>query len=58
MTNLTNLLSGYKTYIAAAGLVGLSVYQFSQDQFATAFQTFLTAMTALGLRHAVAKQTP
>jgi hypothetical protein len=50
------LLSGYKTYIAAAGLAGLAVYQLSQGQFEPALQSVLGALTAVGLRHAVAKQ--
>ena len=29
------LLTGYKTYVAAAGLVGLSVYQFSIGEYPT-----------------------
>jgi hypothetical protein len=51
-----NLLSGYKTYLAAAGLVGLGVYQISQGQFETGAQSLLGALTAAGLRHAIAKQ--
>ena len=41
---------------AAAGLVGLGVYQISQGQFETGVQSFLGALTAAGLRHAIAKQ--
>jgi hypothetical protein len=52
---ILNLLSGYKTYLAAAGLVGLAVYQLSQGQFEPAIQSVLGAVTAVGLRHAVAK---
>jgi len=51
------LLSGYKTYIAAAGLAGLAVYQLSQGQLEPALQSLLGSSTAVGLRHAVAKQT-
>jgi hypothetical protein len=50
-----SVISGYKTYIAAAGLAGLAVYQFSQGQLEPAVQSFLAALTAAGLRHAVAK---
>ena len=53
--NVIDVLSGYKTYIAAVGLVGLAVYQASQGDVQTAFQTFLAALAAVGLRHAVAK---
>ena len=52
---ILNVLSGYKTYVAAAGLVGLAVYQFSQGQVETGVQSVLAALTAVGLRHAVAK---
>jgi hypothetical protein len=50
------LLSGYKTYLAAVGLVGLAVYQVSQGQLETGIQSFLAAAAATGLRHAIAKQ--
>jgi hypothetical protein len=53
---ILSFLSGYKTYLAAAGLVGLGVYQLSQGQIDTAIQSFLGALTAVGLRHAVAKR--
>jgi hypothetical protein len=52
---ILNVLNGYKTYVAAAGLVGLAVYQFSQGQVETGVQSVLAALTAAGLRHAVAK---
>ncbi len=48
-------LSGFKTYIAAAGLIGLALYQLSVEQYATALQSFLAGLTAMGLRHAIAK---
>ena len=48
-------LSGYKTYMAAAGLVGLAVYQASQANYDQAFQSFLGALAAVGLRSAIAK---
>jgi hypothetical protein len=51
-----NILNGYKTYLAAAGLIGLSIYQFSQGQYETAFASFNAGLAALGLRHAIAKQ--
>jgi hypothetical protein len=52
---ILNLINGYKTYIAAIGLVGLAVYQFSLGQFENGYQSILAAMTAAGLRHAIAK---
>ena len=53
---ILTLLSGYKTYLAAVGLMGLAVYQVSQGQFETAYQSFMGALAAVGLRHAIAKQ--
>ena len=55
MTILT-FLSGYKTYLAAAGLFGLALYQFSTAQYEQGIQSFLAALTAAGLRSAIAKQ--
>ncbi len=52
---MLSFISGYKTYLAAAGLVGLAVYQASQGQIDGAAQSALAALTAVGLRHAVAK---
>lgn len=52
---LLDLVSGYKTYLAAAGLAGLATYQLSQGQLEPALQSFLAALTAAGLRHAIAK---
>lgn len=48
-------MSGYKTYLAAAGLAGLAVYQFSQGDYAKAVETAMAALAAAGLRHAVSK---
>ncbi len=54
---LLGLFSGFRTYIAAAGLVGLAVYQFSQGDTAGALQNVLAALAAFGLRQAVATST-
>jgi hypothetical protein len=51
-------LDGYKTYLAAAGLLGLAVYQFSQGQVEAALQSLLAAAAAFGLRQAVQKVAP
>lgn len=48
-----NILTGYKTYLAAAGLLGLALYQFSQGQVELAIQSLLGAMAAFGLRQAL-----
>jgi hypothetical protein len=53
---ILNVLNGYKTYLAATGLVGLAIYQASTSQYEQAVQSFLAALAAAGLRHAVAKQ--
>ncbi len=46
-------LKGFKTYIAAAGLTGLAIYQFSTGQVPQGFQSLLGALTAAGLRGAI-----
>ena len=53
---ILNVLNGYKTYLAAIGLVGLAIYQASTAKYEQAVQSFLAALAAAGLRHAVAKQ--
>jgi hypothetical protein len=47
------MLNGYKTYLAAAGLIGLSVYQLSQGQVEQAIQNLLAGLAAFGLRNAL-----
>jgi uncharacterized membrane protein YjjP (DUF1212 family) len=47
------MLQGYRTYIAAAGLVGLAVYHLSQGEIQEAVQTALAALAAFGLRKAI-----
>lgn len=49
------ILDGYKTYIAAAGLLGLSVFQFSTGQISFGLQTLFAALAAAGLRSAIAR---
>jgi hypothetical protein len=48
-------LNGYKTYIAAIGLFGLAVYQFSQDQIVEGVQSILAGLAAAGLRQAIGR---
>lgn len=48
-------LSGWKVYLAAAGLAGLALYQLSTGEFEAAATSFLAALAAAGLRHADAK---
>lgn len=49
------MFNGAKTYLAALGLFGLAVYQFTQNDYAGAVQSFMAGLAALGLRHAVQK---
>jgi hypothetical protein len=55
LQNILNAVNGYKTYLAAAGLVGLALYQASTGEYQQAVQSFLAALTAAGLRSAIAK---
>ena len=50
---MTWTLTGLKTYIAAAGLFGLAMYQFSVGSYEAGFQSLLAAATAAGLRNAI-----
>lgn len=50
-----NFLDGWKTYLAALGLLGLSFWQFSQGQFELGTQSFMAALAAFGLRQAIDK---
>ena len=52
---IMNSITGYKTYIAALGLVGLAVYQGSQGQFDQAAQSIFGALAAVGLHSAIVK---
>jgi subtilisin len=54
---LQTRLSGYRTYIAAIGLLGLAVYQFTEGQVDAATQSLLAALAAFGLRSAIAKSS-
>jgi hypothetical protein len=49
-----NLLNGYKTYFAAAGMLGLGAYQLATGQFAPGLQTLFSALAAFGIRSAIA----
>ena len=51
-----NFLAGYKTKLAAVGLVGLAVYQFSQGDYTNAVSSFMLALAAFGLRSAIASR--
>lgn len=56
-------LPGWKTYLAAAGLFCLAVYQVSQgvahndpSQYTLAIQSVMAAFAAFGLRQAIARK--
>jgi hypothetical protein len=53
--NPLRLVDGSKTYLAALGLAGLALYQASQGDYPSAAQSFLAALAAAGLRHAITK---
>lgn len=53
--DLLKWLDGKKTFIGAAGFALLALYQFAEGHTDQALQSLLAALTALGLRSAVAK---
>jgi hypothetical protein len=48
-------LDGIKTYLAAAGLAGLALYQASTGDYVGAYTSLMGALAAVGIRHAIAK---
>ncbi len=50
-----DILPGWKTYLAAIGLLGLSVYQLSVGDLAAAVQNFVAALAAFGVRNAITR---
>ena len=48
-----DMLNGYKTYLAVAGLLGLALHEFSQGHVDLAFQSLMGALAAFGLRQAI-----
>ena len=51
--SIMEMLNGYKTYLATAGLLGLALYQFSEGHVELAFQSLMGALAAFGLRQAI-----
>lgn len=49
-------LSGYKTYIAAAGFALLALVQFFDKNYDKAGEYLFLALAAAGLRHAIEKK--
>lgn len=52
---LFRLLSGFKTYLAASGFVGLALHHFSAGLTSEGLQSLLTAAVAAALRQAIGK---
>lgn len=50
-----DILPGWKSFIACAGLVGLGVYQISQNDLASAWQSFMAALAVYGVRMAAVR---
>ncbi len=50
---MTPTLTGLKTYLVAAGLLGLAIYQASVGNYEAAIQSLLAAGAAAGLRNAI-----
>jgi len=48
-------MSGWKTYLAASGLVILGIVSVANGDVAGGVQQFLAALAAAGLRHAIAQ---
>lgn len=55
MDGITKRIDGLKTYLAAAGLAGLALYQLSVGEYEAAWTSLMAAAAAAGLRHALAK---
>jgi len=49
------MLNGWKTYIAAIGLVGLAVHQFSIGDFNMGWTNLMAALATFGVRNAMAR---
>ena len=48
-------VNGIKTYLAAAGLLGLALYQASTGDLVAAYTSLMGALAAVGIRHAISK---
>jgi uncharacterized membrane protein YjjP (DUF1212 family) len=53
MKEVLDFGSGWRTYLAAAGLFGLALYQLSQGEFQSAVESFLAALAVFGIRRAI-----
>lgn len=51
-----NAFDGWKTYLAAAGLFGLALYQFSVGEMTSALESAMAALAVFGVRHAMSRK--
>ncbi len=51
--NVLTIAAGWRTYLAAAGLLGYALYQVSNADYPGAWTSLMAALAAFGLRQAV-----
>lgn len=56
MGAVIRFFSGWKTYVAAAGLLGKALFDASNKDYSAAFLDLMAAMTAAGLRSAISSE--
>jgi hypothetical protein len=54
---LLGFANGKKTYIAAAGFLGLAIYEFTQGKHELAIASLMAALATFGLRQALKKDS-
>ena len=50
-----NILQGWRTYLSAAGLFGLAIYNLSQSDYVTSWTNLMAALATFGVRNAMAR---
>ena len=55
---MLTFLSGFKTYIAGFGLIGLGIYQCTQGDLNAGLKSVSEGLAVIGLGHKLAKMTP
>ncbi len=53
---IINVLTGWKSYLAAAGLFGLALYKVSTGDYPGAWTSLMAALAVFGVRQAIAVQ--
>lgn len=53
--NPLDWLSGFKTYVAGLGLIGLGLYQFSEGKYPEAYASIMAGLGLLFARRAMAR---